>query len=117
MAGEGNSSGSPSSASSLSYDELFSVLMYYFGMSKEDIMNSSRKFIYALYSTYPNRACENLGVSNKQEEKKESTDTNGYPSKFVSFSQEERKKYIAESGQTDEDFIAQFESIRRKARR
>lgn len=117
MAGEGNSSGSPSSASSLSYDELFSVLMYYFGMSKESIMNSSRKFIYALYSTYPNRACENLGISNKPEEKEENTDANGYPNKFVSFSQSEREKYIAESGQTDEDFIAQFESIRRKARR
>ena len=51
MAGEGNSSGSPSSASLLGYDELFSVLMFYFGMSKQDIMNSSRKFITMLYAT------------------------------------------------------------------
>lgn len=117
MAGEGNSSGSPSSASLLGYDELFSVLMFYFGMSKQDIMNSSRKFITTLYATYPKRACENLGVSSKSEQEKKNTDENGYPSKFVSFSQAEREKYISESGQSDEDFIAQFESIRRKARR
>lgn len=117
MAGEGNSSGSPSSASSLSYDELFSVLMYYFGMSKQDIMNSSRKFITSLYMTYPKRACENLGVSSKSEQENKNVDENGYPSKFVSFSQSEREKYVSESGQSDEDFMAQFESIRRKARR
>lgn len=117
MAGEDNSSGSSSSASSFSYDELFSVLMFYFGMSKQDIMNSSRKFIMMLYATYPKRACENLGVSANPKEEESNADSNGYPSKFVSFSQAEREKYISESGQSDEDFMAQFESIRRKARR
>lgn len=39
--------------------------MYYYSMTYDDIMNHSRRFINALYKQYIQRACENLGISPK----------------------------------------------------
>lgn len=56
--------------------------MYYTGMSKEEIRNSSLPFLYGLYKVYVKRACENLGVSpdkdNNQENENEKTDNDDY---------------------------------------
>lgn len=70
------------------YSEFFSVLMYYYGMSKDEILSHSRGFLHGLYRMYYKRACENLGVSSaksdKDEEDDDSTeDENGYPKQFV----------------------------------
>lgn len=73
----------------LDYAEWFSVLMYYYGMSKEDIMRRSRRFLYALYKQYVRRACENLGVSPDKEDE-EKTGENAYPSQFKKLSKTER---------------------------
>lgn len=83
--------------------------MHYYGMNTEEINSHSRKFLYALYSRYPNRAAENLGVSlkDKDGEDNELTDKD-YPSQYKRFTQEERDKYIEESNMTDDEFLAQF---------
>ena len=96
--------------------------MYYYGMSKEDIYNSSRRFIYSLYQQYVNRACENLGVSLDENVSGEYTNSNvqlsdeDYPKEWVSFSQIERQKYIDESEISDDDFLKQFDDMKQKAR-
>lgn len=86
--------------------------MYYGNMSKQDILNSSRKFLYAIYQEYVNRACENLGVSNNPQQAEQADDFNGtpltdadYPSEFVTFTQEQREQAVAESELSDEDFM------------
>lgn len=88
--------------------------MYYGNMSKEDILNSSRKFLFAIYQNYVKRACENLGVN---PDGKKDGDTqlseNDYPSEFVSFSQAERERAIKESGESDNDFLKKFSTIKR----
>lgn len=65
----------------MDYAELFSVLMYYYGMSKDEIMARSRRFIYALYEQYVKRACENLGVSPSKKDSEENTEDT-YPQDF-----------------------------------
>lgn len=70
----------------LDYSEFFSVLMYYGHMSKEDIMNSSRPFLYGIYNQYVHRACENLGVSpdgDKEEDNKTELKESDYPQNFT----------------------------------
>lgn len=101
-------------ASSLSYQELYSVLMFYFHMSKYEIEHSSIKFLTALYQSYIKRACENLGVSSDSTDedsgkpgKSVLTDAD-YPSEFVSFTQAQRERMIADSGESDADFLAKF---------
>ncbi len=101
---------SNASASSFKYEEFFSVLMYYYNMTQEDILNRSRPFLNALYQEYINRACENLGVSPTQddEETNKQLKDSDYPSEFVSFSQAQREKMIEESGISDEEYLKQF---------
>lgn len=85
-------------------------------MSKDDILNSSRKFLYAIYQNYVNRACENLGVSPEQDEQENKTNTlseSDYPSEFVSFTQAQREKEIQESGISDDEFLSQFKQFQR----
>ena len=82
-------------------------------MSKSDILNCSRRFINALYQQYINRACENLGVSPKENTGNQLQDSD-YPSEFVSFSQAQREKYIEESGISDEEFLKGFEKNMKK---
>lgn len=70
----------------LDYAEFFSVLMYYGNMSKDDILHSSRRFLYGIFKQYAKRACENLGVSpndNKDEEQKKEFFEKDYPETFV----------------------------------
>lgn len=114
IAAQDGSDRSDCAASSFSYEELFSVLMYYGNMSKGDILNSSRKFLYAIYQNYVRRACENVGV-NPDGDSPKSGETplsdSDYPSEFISFSQAEREKMIAESGESDEDFIKKFNFV------
>lgn len=111
---QNSSDRSDCTASSLSYEELVSVLMYYFHMSKNEILHSSRKFLIALYQSYVKRACENLGVSSDSTDedsgkpgKSVLTDAD-YPSEFVSFTQAQREKMIADSGESDADFLSKF---------
>lgn len=114
IAASDGSDRSDDAASSISYEELFSVLMYYGNMSYEEIMNKSRRFLLAIYQQYPRRACENLGVSPDKDKNDEVTlSDSDYPSEFVSFSQAEREKAIKESGETDEEFIKKFAVIKK----
>lgn len=116
IAAQDSSDGSDCAAS-LNYEDLFSVLMYYGHMSKDEILHSSRKFLYAIYTKYVDRACENLGVSPDNEVNNKQQDTpltdDDYPSEFVSFTQAQREKYIKESNESDEDFIKKFSTIKR----
>lgn len=103
-----------STASYLSYEELYSVLMFYFHMSKYEIEHSSVKFLTTLYQSYIKRACENLGVSLDSADEdsgkpgKTILTESDYPSEFVPFTQAQREKMIAESGESDADFLAKF---------
>ena len=87
--------------------------MYYGKMSKSEILNSSRKFLFAIYQNYVNRACENLGVSpdNKKEGETKLSESD-YPSEFISFSQAEREKMINESNESDDDFLKKFPKVK-----
>lgn len=105
------------SASSLSLEELFSVLMYYGHMSKAEILSSSRRFLIAIYQSYVRRACENLGVSPDGDSKSQNSDgtmlsESDYPSEFVSFSQAEREKYLSECNESSEDFMSKFPKVK-----
>lgn len=114
IAASDSSDRSDDAASSISYEELFSVLMYYSNMSYDEIMSKSRKFLFALYHQSYRRACENLGVNPDKDKKDDSTlSDSDYPSEFVSFSQAEREKAIKESGETDEDFINKFSTLKK----
>lgn len=98
----------------LDYEDFFSVLMYYGHMSKQDIMNSSRPFLYGIYKNYAKRACENLGVSPDPND--EDSDTplkeSDYPKEFKKVSKEEREK-LAKKYSSDEDFLSQFSGFKR----
>lgn len=116
MAVSDGSDRSDGTASSLTYEELFSVLMYYGHMSKHDILHSSRRFLTAIYQSYVKRACENLGVSPDSDGKdKKPGETqlteDDYPTEFISFSQAQREKMIKESGISDTDFLANFKEF------
>lgn len=118
MAVQDGSDRSDCTASSLSYEELFSVLMYYGHMSKYDILHSSRKFLIAIYQQYVKRACENLGVSSEPDGQNDGTPgktlltENDYPSEFMSFTQAQREKSIEESGISDSDFLSRFKEYK-----
>lgn len=95
----------------LDYSEFFSVLMYYGHMSKKEIMNSSRPFLYAIYKKYAKRACENLGVSpdvEDTENDEESNDIdNGYPTSFGKISDLDRQETMDQLTR-NEDFMRRF---------
>lgn len=94
--------------------------MYYYGMSKEDIYNSSRKFIYSLYQQYVNRACENLGVNPNSDDSESGSNSeltdDDYPQEWITFSQKEREQYVNDSDMSDEDYLKRFDDMRIKAR-
>lgn len=117
IASQSGSDRSDCGASSLSYEEFFSVLTYY-GMSKSDILNSSRKYLYGIYQQYVKRACENLGVSPDGDSGADGgagttkLSDSDYPSEFFSISQEQRDKDIEESGVSDEEFLSRFSQFK-----
>lgn len=115
IAAQNGSDRSDCAASSFNYEDFFSILFYYTSLSKKEILGSSRKFLYALYQNYIDRACENLGISSNQN--KDSSDMqlseSDYPSEFISFSQAEREKMIAESEESDEQFLAKFSKLKK----
>lgn len=96
------------------YEEFFSVLFFYAGLSKEEIMHSSRAFLNAVYRKYVRRACENLGVSGEPKAENETTESatgeSDYPSQFRKMTPRERKQEIEEYTGT-EDFLSQFSGI------
>lgn len=96
----------------MDYSEFFSVLMYYGGMSKEEIMRSSRPFLFGIYKQYINRASENLGVNpNDDGEPKHARKTgleeNDYPVEFKKLSQIEKDRAVNQYS-SDEEFLANF---------
>lgn len=99
----------------LDYEEFFSVLMYYGNMSKSDIMNSSRPFLYGIFKQYAKRACENLGVS-PEAKVDENADTplkeSDYPKEFKKLSAKDRDDFASKFG-SDEDFFAGFSDFKR----
>lgn len=98
-----------SDAFELDYEDFFSVLMYYGGMSKKEIYGSSRPFLYGIYKKYGNRACENLGVSaNSEKEKNENIELTeaDYPATFEKLFPVER-----EQKQSASDYLKEFEGL------
>lgn len=83
-------------------------------MSKDEILHSSKKFLLAIYQNYVKRACENLGVSSESDENDNNTigktqlTEADYPTEFISYTQAQREKYVAESGMSDKEFLSQF---------
>ena len=115
IAAQDGSDRSDCAASSFSYEEMFSILMYYGNMSKSEILGSSRKFLYAIYQNYVRRACENVGVNPDKADENGDTQLSekDYPSEFISYSQAQREKMIEESGESDEDFINKFSRLKK----
>lgn len=97
----------------LDYCEFFSVLMYYGHMSKKDIMNSSRPFLYGIYKKYAKRACENLGVSPNDEDEEIKETDNGYPTEFHKISDLDRIETMSNLT-NDEDFMKRFGGVLNK---
>lgn len=56
--------------------------MYYYGMSYDEIMHHSRRFLHALYKQYIKRACENLGVSPDGKDDPDELSEDDYPTDF-----------------------------------
>lgn len=77
------------------------------GLSKKDIQSSSRTYLNAIYQQYPNRACENLGISPNTEDDDSLTEDD-YPSEFRTLSKEEREEFEKNDTRTDEEFLSQF---------
>lgn len=90
------------------------MLQYYGNMSYQDILNSSRPYLNGIYQQYVRRACENLGVSpdGKENDSDTKLKDSDYPNEFVSFTQAQRQQIIAESGQTDEEFLSSFNKLK-----
>lgn len=82
--------------------------MYYYSMSHEDILNHSRRFINALYKQYIQRACENLGVSSK--ENTEELSEEDYPDDFGERPSSWREQPRIEVENT-QDFMALFDDM------
>lgn len=95
----------------LDYAEFFSVLMYYGHMSKDEILHSSRRFLYGIFKQYAKRACENLGVNLDKKDEEETTQVDsGYPSQFKKFTKKERKQALEEIG-SNENFMKMFSGM------
>ncbi len=43
-------------------------MRYYYGFTDEEISKHSYPYLLSMYSEYPKRACENLGVSGKKKD-------------------------------------------------
>ena len=79
-------------------------------------MNSSRAFLLAIYQKYANRACENLGVSADFEDEEDDGITlsdSDYPSEFKQFTSKERENYFENNPMSTEDFLSQFETVKK----
>ena len=98
----------------LDYAEFFSALRYYAGMSKQEILSSSRAYLTELYARYVKRACENLGVPSdgnddgKQSNAKGKLSASAYPRDLKA--EMDLAKKAAETPPTplDTDFLSSF---------
>lgn len=81
--------------------------MYYYSMSHEDILNHSRHFINTLYKQYVQRACENLGISSK--ENTEELSEEDYPTDFGQRPTNWRE--LPEGISNTKDFMSLFEGM------
>ena len=113
MKASADSSDRGDAGASLNYIELISVLMHHENMSKSEIMNSSRRFLYAVYQNYVKRVCEDLGVSSDPEEDDKLSEED-YPTQFKKPTKEERAKHISETELSDEEYLAQFPELKHK---
>lgn len=85
--------------------------MYYGHMSKEDIRNSSRPFLYGVYKKYVKRACENLGVYSEPNDGSETQlKESDYPKEFKKLTKKERKDF-SDQFSGDEDFLSGFSGL------
>lgn len=96
----------------MDYEDFFSVLMYYGHMSKEEILHSSRPFLYGIYKQYGKRACENLGVSpdGKDKDEKSTLTEKDYPVEFKKISKRERAE-AASKFESEKDFLSGFKDF------
>lgn len=77
--------------------------MYYAHMRKEDILSSSRPFLYEIYKKWADRACENLGVSPKKDSNDNCELTeDDYPKEFVKISDRDMRQSVDNLLQNDE---------------
>ena len=101
----------------LDYAEFFSALRYYAGMSKQEILSSSRAYLTELYARYVKRACENLGVPSdgndegKQQNTKGKLSASAYPRDLKA--EMDLAKKAAETPPTpiDTDFLSRFSTF------
>lgn len=100
--------------SELDYSDFFSVLMYYCHMSKQEILNSSRPFLYELYKKYPQRACENLGVSPNDTDEDENNNfvlkESDYPADLMPVTTKDMRDSI-EKLKENEEMMKQFPEL------
>lgn len=86
--------------------------MYYGGMSKQEILGSSRPFLMAIYGKYVSRAYENLGTSaDKIDEETGEVKTLGsgdYPLQLAELTQKARE---TPPTPLDREFMAGFGSF------
>lgn len=82
--------------------------MYYYSMSHEEILSHSRPFINALYKQYIQRACENLGISPKDNPDELSEDD--YPDNFGKLPGNRRREPTMTIDETKE-FMAEFATM------
>lgn len=97
------------------------MLMFHFGMTKEEIGNSSMPFIFAILSTLGKRFCENLGVPYKkkgdeEESEDDKTSNEEYPQLYTMQPDKTNKnsskgKYKASSKQDIMDFFGGMASF------
>lgn len=94
------------------YCDFFSVLMYYYHMSKEAILGHSRGFLHGMYRMHVKRACENLGVSSDGEEGEEDSDSGidstGYPTRFYKLPARKKADIPDSTPDATKDFLKAF---------
>lgn len=95
-----------------------SSLMYYTNLSKEDIMHSSRAYLYELYAKSAYRAADNLGVDpdanpeNDSALRKTKLTADDYPNdipKIGNITEEALAK--TEDPKLDIEFLSQFDNF------
>lgn len=67
-----------SAEGSFSYCQFFSVLLRYYGITKEQAEKYSYKYLMSLYQEYPKRVMEMLGISPESEPEQEELDISQY---------------------------------------
>ena len=101
----------------LDYAEFFSALRYYAGMSKQEILSSSRAYLTELYARYVKRACENLGVpsdgndESKQSNAKGKLSASAYPRDLKKEYELAKAASEAPVVPLDTDFLGQFKNF------